>query len=202
MKESPRNHQTPPAARYGWVAPVVIAVLAAAVGVMGTLLWVRGHPAGDAGKPVAVAATDPTPATGTDIAHAPPPSLTAGMTPPQAAMALGNWYYDTKAWPQAVDEYRRAIALGVDNPDVRTDLGSAYRFAGEPDKALEEYRTAQRQAPNHTQSLFNLGSLYAFNLHQPDKAVTTWREYLKRFPNGAEADEVRRLLAEQAKPKP
>jgi uncharacterized protein HemY len=71
--------------------------------------------------------------------------MTAGMTPAQAALTLGNWHYDHKAWPRAIENYRRAMVQGLDNPDVRTDLGSALRFSGEPQKVLEQYRIAQNR---------------------------------------------------------
>jgi tetratricopeptide (TPR) repeat protein len=174
---------------------------------MGTLLWVNSHPPG-ATKPVSAvtaanpADTHPDSVAATGEGHTPPAGLTAGMTPAQSALALGNWYYDHKAWTQSTENYRLAITLGLDNPDVRTDLGSAYRFAGSPDKALQEYRIAQKQDPRHAPSLFNIGSLYAFDLQQPEKAVATWREYLKRFPTGEQTDQVRHLLEDATKHAP
>jgi hypothetical protein len=130
-----------------------------------------------------------------DSQHEPPASLTAGLTPAQKALTLGNWYFDHQAWPRAVNHYQRAIAQGLDNPDVRTDLGSALRFSGQPQKALEQYRIAQKQNPQHEHSLFNQGGVYAFDLKQTGKGIAVWREYLQRFPKGQNAAQTRELIA-------
>lgn len=111
-------------------------------------------------------------------------------------ITLGNAYYDQQNWTAAIEQYERAISLGSDTPDVRTDLGNAYRFAGNPHKALEEYQIAQRQNPNHEQSLFNQGALYAQSLGDPITGAAKWREFVNRFPSSARATEARQLLAE------
>jgi len=119
------------------------------------------------------------------------------MSPAQSAVALGNWNYDNKDWPKAIGNYQRAISLGMDNPDVRTDLGNAFRFSGQPQKALEQYQIAQRENPQHENSLFNTAALYAEALNDPVNAANTWQEYLRRFPNGEKAPAARKFL-EQA----
>lgn len=135
----------------------------------------------------------------------PPPSLTQGLTGPQATVTVANWYYDHERWPQAIELYRATVAAGLDNPNVRTDLGNALRFNGQPQEALTQYQVAQRQDPKHEQSLFNQGGLYAFALNEPKKAVEAWRAYLKRFPNGTTANEARQFIQKfsgnAAKPK-
>lgn len=129
-----------------------------------------------------------------DSQHEPPASLTAGLSPAQAALVSGNWYFDHQAWPRAIDFYQKAIAQNLDNADVRTDLGSAFRFSGQPEKALEQYRIAQKENPKHEHSLFNQGGVYAFDLKQPDKGIALWREYLKRFPNCQNATQTHELI--------
>lgn len=176
-----------PRTRSDWPTLLIVAVCAAAAGVMGTLLWTQAR-APRAAAPAAATQAAP------GDAHAPPGALTAGMPAAQAEVVTGNWYYDHKEWPKAITHYQNAIAAGMDVPDIRTDLGSAYRFNGESEKALEQYAIAQKQDPNHEASLFNEASVYAFTLHQPDKAALIWKDYLKRFPNGKNADQVREFL--------
>lgn len=134
---------------------------------------------------------------------APPPAQTlAGLTPPQAALTSGNWYFDHQNWPRAIAEYQKAITGGIDNPNVRTDLGSSYRFMKQPQQAIQQYQIAQKQDPNHENSLFNQGGLYAFSLGQTAKGIAIWKDYLKKFPNGESAAAARQLLqqAEMGKP--
>ena len=128
------------------------------------------------------------------------PSLDNNLSPTQTAVASGNWYYDRKNWPRAIEAYEKAIALGADNSDVRTDLGNAYRFSDRPQKALEQYEIAQKQNPQHENSLFNQGGLYAFSLNQPEKALEIWREYLARFPQSPNAPKTRELISEVEAP--
>ncbi len=137
-----------------------------------------------------------------DSQHEPPASLTAGLAPAQKDLILGNWYFDHQAWPRSMEHYQKAIAQGLDNPDVRTDLGSALRFSGQPQKALEQYRIAQKQNPRHEHSLFNQGGVYAFDLKQKEKAIAAWQEYLKQFPKGQNVAQTRALIARVQAPAP
>jgi tetratricopeptide (TPR) repeat protein len=135
-------------------------------------------------------------ASGGENASAVPPDV-SHLEPAQAALTLGNWTYDHQKWAEAIDHSQRTIALGLDNADVRTDLGNAFRFSGQPRKALEQYRRAQTQNSQHEHSLFNMGTLYAEALNDPPRAAETWREYLRRFPNSDHAPGVRQLLGEE-----
>lgn len=126
----------------------------------------------------------------------PQPPSTTGLPPAQAEVVLGNWNYDRRNWPHAIEHYEKAVALGLDNADVRTDLGNCFRFAGQPQKALEHYETAQRQNPRHENSLFNAATLYAESLGDPARAAELLREFLARFPSGPAAENARRFLAQ------
>ena len=166
----------------------IIAALALGIGVTGTLLWVEKQ----APKPVPATAFNPVPAP----AAPPAPPPVAGLSPGEAALTLGNYHYDIAQWPQAMAQYRVAIHNGLDNPNVRTDLGNALRFADQPEKALEQYQIAQKQDPKHEQSLFNQGGLWAQSLKNPQKGVAAWRQYVKRFPNGQSAAQARQFIAQ------
>lgn len=131
----------------------------------------------------------------------PPSDLASGLTPAQAALTLANRHFDHRNFTQAITDYRQAIKLGLDNPNVRTDLGSALRFSDQPREALKQYQTAQKQDLHHENSLYNQGGLFfnEKNLHllrrDPQRAANIWREYLKRFPQGRNVNEARQLLA-------
>ena len=193
-----------------WLLMGIIVVGAIGAGVTGTLLWMENQPKNVVQTQNSPAASPPqmpmpvgtAPLNGggsptvpdTDSQHEPPASLTAGMPPVQAALTLGNWYYDHEAWPNAVMQYRKALDMGLDNPDIRTDYGSALRFSGQPQKALEQYRLAQKQDPKHENSLFNQGGVYASELKDPAKAIAAWQQYIKRFPNGQSVAQAKLLI--------
>ncbi len=142
------------------------------------------------------------PETPPDLDATPPTQALVGLTQPQAALTSGNWYFDHQNWPRAIASYQTAIKGGIDNPDVRTDLGSSYRFMKQPKQALEQYETARKQDPKHETSLFNQGAVYAFSMGQTAKGVAIWKETLKQFPNGINANAARQLIkqAEEGKP--
>ncbi len=185
----------------GFVVAVVFA-LCLGLGVTGTLLWRQDQPE----PPIAVASLPvldspelPELAGLPGLASAripmPAASVTEGMSARQAALTLGNWYYDHHQHELAVKNFRRAVELGVTHPNVRTDLGNALRLNGQPQDALKQYQIAQKQDPTHEPSLFNQGALYATDLKNPRKGVEVWRLYGRRFPKGAQAAQARRLIA-------
>ena len=190
-----------------WLLPAILITSALGMAITGTLLWQQSRPNNSQVVTTTTSQTSATenvpvapmseaaPSAKGSTPHEPPVALTAGMTTGQAALTLGNWYYDHEAWPQAVENYRRAISQGLDNPDVRTDYGSSLRFNGQPQQALEQYQFAQKQNPRHENSLFNQGGLFASDLKQPAKGIAIWREYLKKFPNGKSVDAARKLIA-------
>ncbi len=119
----------------------------------------------------------------------------AGMSPTEAAVVLGNFAYDHQRWPEAIRHYQEAIASGIDNADVHTDLGNAFRFSGQPEQALNQYTVAQRLNPQHENSLFNQISLFTETLNQPGRAVPICEEFIRRFPNSDKLPAVREQLA-------
>ena len=70
---------------------------------------------------------------------------------------LGNLFYDGKEFPGAIQYYERALAIHPDNPDVRTDMGTAYWYTGNAEKAMAAMETSLKYRPGHPQTLFNLG---------------------------------------------
>jgi hypothetical protein len=174
---------------------IIIAVVAFSAGT--AVSWLVLHdPHSRSAQPPTYLTQPPSGPIGGNAESAPPD--VSQMSPAEAALTLGNWNYDRKAWQKAIEDYQRAISLGMDNADVRTDLGNALRFSGEPQKALEQYQTARRENPQHENSLCNMATLYAQVLNDPGNAVTAWREYLRLFPNGAKASAAKEFLAAES----
>jgi tetratricopeptide (TPR) repeat protein len=116
------------------------------------------------------------------------------MSRGEAAVTLGNFAYDHQQWSEAVRHYQEAIASGMDNADVHTDLGNVYRFSGQPQQALAQYETAQRLNPQHENSLFNQISLFAEVIGDPQRVIPLCEEFMRRFPNSNKLPAVRELL--------
>lgn len=119
----------------------------------------------------------------------------SGMSARDAAVALGNSAYDHQRWLEAIRRYQEAIASDIDNADVHTDLGNAFRFSGQPEQALTQYTIAQKLNPEHENSLFNQISLFTEVLNKPVRAIPICEEFIRRFPNSDKLPAVREQLA-------
>ena len=123
----------------------------------------------------------------------------SAFTASQGAVTLGNWYFDHHDWAKATEQYRKALSLGLDNADVRSDLGSALRFNNQPEAAAAEYEIAQQENPGHENSLFNLATLYLQSLNQPERAIALLEQFRTRFPRSGAIPRVDELLQEARK---
>lgn len=129
----------------------------------------------------------------TPVEAAGPPDVSQ-LPPAEAARTLANWNYDRQNWAHAIEHYEQAIARGADTPDVRTDLGSCFRFLGQPQKALEQYEIAQKENPLHENSLFNQISLFGDLLHDKERAQSVARDFIARFPQSPRAESAKQLM--------
>jgi tetratricopeptide (TPR) repeat protein len=112
-----------------------------------------------------------------------------------AVMALGNAYFDSGQWREAIRLYQRALTKDPRNADVLTDMGTAYRNLGRPDRALAEYRRALALEPGHVNARYNLGVVYAYDVKDYARAIRAWEELLRLAPNHPEADTMRTSIA-------
>lgn len=108
---------------------------------------------------------------------------------------LGNLYYDGQQFQSAIQYYERALAIHPENADVRTDMGTAYWYAGDADKALAEMQTSLKYRPGHPQTLFNLGWVRWQGKSDPKGAVEAWQQLLKANPDYPQKDQVEKYIA-------
>lgn len=212
MAKPPRSPSPPPPATTTarWPAFLLGALLGAALGAGATHI-LRPAPATarspSPGAPGASPAPAPAlaplanvPALPPLFPNAPPGSETGDAPSAAAERARANFFYDQQDWPGAIRGYEAALRLGADDADLRTDLGSAYRFSGRRDDALAQYELAQRMNPAHEFSLFNQGGLFLDEFHDPARAVAAWNAYLARFPQGRNVAIARALIQRHSSP--
>jgi len=116
-----------------------------------------------------------------------------------ALVALGNAYYDSGRWHDAITMYEHALHIDPSNADVRTDMGTAYRYINMPDRALAEYRIALAHEPDHLNARYNMGIVLAKDKKNYPAAIRIWEELLKREPNFPNADAIRSSIAAMRK---
>ena len=108
---------------------------------------------------------------------------------------LGNIYYDTQNYPDAIGYYKKSLAI-KENADVRTDMGTAYFYSGDPDSAIAEFQTVLKANPHHDNALFNLAMVKWRGKMDVQGAIAAWQDLLKQNPNHPRRAEVEQLMAE------
>ena len=113
----------------------------------------------------------------------------------EALVKLGDLYYDGQQFPNAIQYYERAVAIHPENPDVRTDLGTAYWYTGNADKAIVEMETSLKYKPGHPQTLFNLGWVKWQGKADAKGAVAAWQKLLSANPDYPQKQQVEQYIA-------
>ncbi len=102
----------------------------------------------------------------------------------QTLIALGNFYFDSHKYQNAIEIYRKAIKLDPANTDVRTDLAIAYFNLGIIDLALAELNKVIKIDPKHAYAHYNLGVVLWRGRNDLKGAEKEFRKYLELEPNG------------------
>jgi tetratricopeptide (TPR) repeat protein len=77
-----------------------------------------------------------------------------------AFLLLGNIFGDDlRNHYMAIKMYEHAIRLRPNFPDVRNNLGNAYRFTGKLEQARDQFEKAIELNPNYARARFNLGKV-------------------------------------------
>jgi tetratricopeptide (TPR) repeat protein len=108
-----------------------------------------------------------------------------------AWVKLGNSYYDTNRFLEAIEAYDKALELDGNDPNVLTDQGNMFRQLGWFDKAVENFEKANDVAPNHAQSVFNAYVVYRQDLNDIEGAKKAALKYLKIQPNSQASAQLR-----------
>lgn len=110
---------------------------------------------------------------------------------------VGNIYYDANVYPEAISYYTKAVKIRPD-PNVLTDLGTAYFYTGDSSTALKMFDQALEQDPKLANALFNTGIVKWQGLKDPKGAIAVWEKLLKEHPEYPAKDKVQELI-ERAK---
>ena len=108
---------------------------------------------------------------------------------------LGDLFYDGKQFPSAIQYYERALVIHPENPDVRTDMGTAYWYTGDAEIALASMETSLKYRPGHPQTLFNLGWVRWQGKQDPKGAIEAWQQLLKANPDYPQRQQVEQYIA-------
>lgn len=114
----------------------------------------------------------------------------------EAAIALGNLYYDNGDAGQSILYYRLALDINPALSGVRTDLGAMYWRNENISLAERAFREAIAQDPGFGHAYVNLGLLLQHAKGDVMEARTVWQQLLAASPDHDVAGKVRELLQE------
>ena len=101
-----------------------------------------------------------------------------------AMISLGNAFYDTNRFVDAIPWYEKALLSVPNNTDVRTDLGIAYLYSNNAEKAKENWLRVLEMEPNKIQTRYNMGVLYSQSSPPDmDKAAQEWEAVVRIAPD-------------------
>lgn len=104
---------------------------------------------------------------------------------------LGNVYFDSDKFMEAIEAYSKSLELQPNDPDVLTDRGIMFRKIGDFPSALADFRKAAQIAPTHLNSVLNQGIVLRYDLNDIPGAIQAWKAYLSRNPPADMAEKIR-----------
>jgi len=117
-------------------------------------------------------------------------------TNPDLLVAVGNTYYDAHRYHEAVTHYDRALKIRPGDTSVRTDLGTAYWYLGDPDRAISEFNTVLAKEPAKANALFNLGVVEWEGKMDSKAALAAWQKLIATNPGYENRAQVERMIAQ------
>jgi len=115
-----------------------------------------------------------------------------------AAIALGNIFYDQGNAGQSILYYRRALDINPDLAGVRTDLGTMYWHNDDISLAEQAFRDVIARDPGFGHAYVNLGLLLLRAKNDVREARAVWQKLLDVNPEHEVVTKARELLQETA----
>jgi tetratricopeptide (TPR) repeat protein len=107
---------------------------------------------------------------------------------------LGNTYFDSERFDDAIKWYQSALAIDPANADASTDLGVSYFYTDRPDQALTQFERSLQIDPRHTKTMLNKGIVLAFGKQDIRAASEEWKKVVTLAPDTAEGQAARKML--------
>ena len=188
----------------------LIVSLLLGIGLMGYVVWTQRPVPSE--PVVAAAAARPVPPPASDVPPAPEAlpldetraaelRAAAEATPGdvQARVDVGNLYFDSHLFEEAIPWFEEALILDPTLIDVSTDLGVAFFYIDDTPRALAQFASSLETDPTHAKTILNIGIVRAFGAQDLEGAFEAWEEVQRVAPGSAEAlaaaDAIARLSA-------
>jgi cytochrome c-type biogenesis protein CcmH/NrfG len=123
--------------------------------------------------------------------------LKARPNDPGVMTEIGNIYFDTKQYKQAIDYYARVLKIEPSNTNVRTDMGIAYwEGMRDADTAISEFNKALNYEPTKPQTLQSIGIVKWRGKSDAKGAIAAWEKLLQTNPGYENRADIQQLINE------
>lgn len=141
-------------------------------------------PAGSAGNTTQPAAPPPI-----DEARAGQLQKVANAEPANVAVRteLGNLYFDSERFDQAIPWYESALKLVPSSVEVSTDLGVSYLYTQQTDRAIAQFENSVKIDPKHLKTWLNIGIAKAMVKGDVPGGEAAWKKVIELAPGTEEA---------------
>lgn len=107
-------------------------------------------------------------------------------------IALANTLHDSNLQAEAIEYYKKYLAINEKDPDARVDMGVCYHELGDNKTAIMIIEEAIKYSPKHQKAYFNLGiiNLKEGNLQKANEYFKKCYELDTATPTGMQAKEI------------
>ncbi|MCF6246636.1 MAG: tetratricopeptide repeat protein [Desulfobacula sp.] len=95
---------------------------------------------------------------------------------------LGNMFFDSDQYTNAIDAYQKSLAITPDQVGVITDMGVMYRRNKQPQKAIEAFDKVILIDPTYETSRFNKGIVLLHDLNDIEGGIRAWEKIVEMNP--------------------
>lgn len=112
---------------------------------------------------------------------------------PEALAFLGDRYFESSQFDQALLIYERVLELNPNDVDTYNDKGLALQYSGRPDTAIETLRKGTEVDPSYQRIWLSLG--YALTVSgKNEEAKTALKKAIEIDPDSIVGQEAQKIL--------
>ena len=100
---------------------------------------------------------------------------------------LGNLYFDSEQFEQAIPWYESALKLAPASVEVSTDLGVAYLYTRQIERAISQFDNSIRIDPKHLKTWLNMGIAKGMVKGDIPGGEAAWKKVIELAPGSEEA---------------
>ncbi|MEF9476155.1 MAG: tetratricopeptide repeat protein [Candidatus Mariimomonas ferrooxydans] len=112
---------------------------------------------------------------------------------PESLAILGDRYFESKRFQDAIDIYERVLKLNPDDVDTYNDLGLALHYIGKSDRAIDTLRRGTEVNPSFQRMWLSLGFVLTAT-EKNDEAKKALKKAFELDPHSEPGLEAKRIL--------